>query len=326
MVSKHHGMPSDFVSAPRCMARFWQEVFPLLGTQFSMSNADHPQADGQTECVNRVLVDLLKSYAQSFPNWSDYLPMTEFSSNSAVHASTGHTPFFVNAMRHPREHARGGGFLLNCDDTCESESPHTTRRRVTVKNHEQATPASTKDTISVRGTDTSKTHAQAGPVARTSDVSMAGIDTEKYHAQAGPVAITHVVSLPGPDISKSHTQSGTDANTSGGSGTNADKVNELDPGFSSQAMDFVKERQAVVRFVHDAIAASADRQKLNANNVGGVTQMNSKLFHWFCYLLKTCVYMQLPDSEQESLLRASLGRSRWQNGTGVHTRWNFLPT
>ncbi|OWZ10489.1 hypothetical protein PHMEG_00016656 [Phytophthora megakarya] len=33
-------------------------------------------------------------------------------------------------------------------------------------------------------------------------------------------------------------------------------------------MDFVHERQAVVRFVQDAIAASADRQKLNANNVG----------------------------------------------------------
>ncbi|OWZ10237.1 hypothetical protein PHMEG_00016945 [Phytophthora megakarya] len=37
---------------------------------------------------------------------------------------------------------------------------------------------------------------------------------------------------------------------------------------SSQAMDFVHERQTVVRFVQDAIAASADMQKLNADNVG----------------------------------------------------------
>ncbi|OWY90981.1 reverse transcriptase [Phytophthora megakarya] len=28
--------------------------------------------------------------------------MAEFAINNAVHASTGHTPFFVNAMRHPR--------------------------------------------------------------------------------------------------------------------------------------------------------------------------------------------------------------------------------
>ncbi|KAG3055987.1 hypothetical protein PI125_g25635 [Phytophthora idaei] len=38
--------------------------------------------------------------------------------------------------------------------------------------------------------------------------------------------------------------------------------------FSTQAMDFVQRRQAVIRFVQDAIAASVDRQKLNADNVG----------------------------------------------------------
>ncbi|OWZ06847.1 reverse transcriptase [Phytophthora megakarya] len=48
-------------------------------------------------CSSRV--DLLKSYAQY---WSDYLPMAEFAINNAVHASIVHTPFFVNAMRHPR--------------------------------------------------------------------------------------------------------------------------------------------------------------------------------------------------------------------------------
>ncbi|OWZ08429.1 hypothetical protein PHMEG_00019038 [Phytophthora megakarya] len=99
---------------------------------------------------------------------------------------------------------------------------------------------------------------------------MPGIDTEKLPAQAGPVAITHKVSVPGTDIPKSHAQSGTDATTSGESvqGTDADKTNELDPGFRSQAIDFVHERQAVVRFVHNINAASADWQKLNADNVG----------------------------------------------------------
>ncbi|KAG3045913.1 hypothetical protein PI125_g27039 [Phytophthora idaei] len=33
-------------------------------------------------------------------------------------------------------------------------------------------------------------------------------------------------------------------------------------------MDFVQRRQAVTRFVQDAIAASVDSQKLNADNVG----------------------------------------------------------
>ncbi|KAG2764344.1 hypothetical protein PC129_g24204 [Phytophthora cactorum] len=104
MVFKYHGMPLDIVSdhGPRFTARFWQKVCTLLGTQLSMSTADHPQTDGQTERVNRVLGDLLKSYAHSFQQWSDCLPMAEFAINSSVHASTGHTPFYVNAMRHPR--------------------------------------------------------------------------------------------------------------------------------------------------------------------------------------------------------------------------------
>ncbi|KAG3044943.1 hypothetical protein PC121_g21599 [Phytophthora cactorum] len=92
MVFKHHGMPLDIVSDrdPRFTARFWQEVFTLLGTQLSMSTADHPQTDGQTERVNRVLSDVLKSYAHSFQQWSDCLPMAEFAINNSVHASTGH--------------------------------------------------------------------------------------------------------------------------------------------------------------------------------------------------------------------------------------------
>ncbi|POM71573.1 Reverse transcriptase [Phytophthora palmivora] len=113
MVFKHHGMPSDFVSDrdPRFMARFWQEVFTLLGTQFSMSTADHPQTDGQVERVNRVLVDMLKSYAHSFHNWSDCLPMAEFAINSSVHASTWHTRE-RHAASTPAERTRGGGSLF----------------------------------------------------------------------------------------------------------------------------------------------------------------------------------------------------------------------
>ncbi|KAG2871700.1 hypothetical protein PC116_g28505 [Phytophthora cactorum] len=101
MVFKHHGMPLDIVSDrdPRFTARFWQEVFTLLGTQLSMSTADHPQTDGQTE---RVLGNLLKIYTHLFQQWSDSLPMAEFAINNSVHASTGRTPFYVNAMRHPR--------------------------------------------------------------------------------------------------------------------------------------------------------------------------------------------------------------------------------
>ncbi|KAL3658243.1 hypothetical protein V7S43_016871 [Phytophthora oleae] len=65
------------------------------------------------------------------------------------------------------------------------------------------------------------------------------------------------MSVPGTDIGDNSTQPG----------PAADKGNEL-KSFSSDALDFVQRRQAVIRFVEDAIAASVDRQKLNADNVG----------------------------------------------------------
>ena len=67
-----------------------------------MSTAAHPETDGQTERVYRVLEDVLRSYATSLTSWSAFLPLAEFALNNAVHASTGLTPFFVNLSRHPR--------------------------------------------------------------------------------------------------------------------------------------------------------------------------------------------------------------------------------
>ncbi|OWZ07934.1 reverse transcriptase, partial [Phytophthora megakarya] len=278
MVFKHHGMSTDIVSDrdPRFTAHFWQEVFTLLGTRFSMLTADHPQTDGQTEHVNRVLVGLLKSYTQSFHNWSDYMPMAEFAINNAVHASTGHTPFFVNAMRHPRLPSTLGAVVassLSGGSTVASEQPQKTAETdiSAATTRARARARTRQGDVSVPGTDTVK-------LLRPRTTCLCGAQTPRglthrpglFTALAGPVANTHEVSVPGADTQKSHAQSGTDATTNGESvqTTDADKTNEPDPGFSSQAMDFVQERQAVVRFVQDAIAASADRQKLNADNVG----------------------------------------------------------
>ncbi|KAG3230834.1 hypothetical protein PI124_g24069 [Phytophthora idaei] len=221
MVFKHHGMPLDIVSDrdPRFTARFWQEVFTLLGTQLSMSTADNPQTDGQTERVNRVLGDLLKSYAHSFQQRSDCLPMAEFAINNSVHASTGHTPFYVNAMRHPRLPIMLGtvaSFLSGGGSTVSSEQPQKSADTDTV-----SAMTTRRQAASRSGNET--TNKNNGFVQGTANT------------QAGPAAGKNAV---------------------------------LNKSFSTQAMDFVQRRQAVMRFVQDAIAASVDRQKLNADNVG----------------------------------------------------------
>ncbi|GMF20458.1 unnamed protein product [Phytophthora fragariaefolia] len=72
--------------------------FVLLGTRLLMSTAAHPETDEQTERVNCVLEDVLRSYATYFPSWSSF----KFALNNATHALTGLTPFFVNNAQHPR--------------------------------------------------------------------------------------------------------------------------------------------------------------------------------------------------------------------------------
>ena len=68
----------------------------MLDNRLDMSTADHPQTDGQTERVNRVIHDILRSVcADTLKRWSSMLPVVEFALNSAVHASTGYTPFYV---------------------------------------------------------------------------------------------------------------------------------------------------------------------------------------------------------------------------------------
>ncbi|KAG3195440.1 hypothetical protein PC128_g8488 [Phytophthora cactorum] len=131
--------------------------------------------------------------------------MAEFAINNLVHASTGHTPFYVNAMRHPRlpsmlrtvaSSLSGGG------STVASEQPQKSADTDTV---------SAMTTICVSFWE------------RDDEQELRGTDS----AQAGPAAGKNAV---------------------------------LNKPFSTQAMDFVQRRQAVIRFVQDAIAASVDRQ------------------------------------------------------------------
>ena len=68
-----------------------------------MSTADHPQTDGRTERVNRIIGDILRSiFAETPKRWSSMLPVVKFALNTAVYAYTGYTPFYVNGLTHHR--------------------------------------------------------------------------------------------------------------------------------------------------------------------------------------------------------------------------------
>ncbi|KAF1332749.1 reverse transcriptase, partial [Globisporangium splendens] len=104
VVFRLHGLPVEIVSDrdTRFTSKFWRALFGLLDTKLAMSTAAHPETDGQTERVNRVLEDVLRSYATSFKEWSEFLPLAEFALNNSTHVSAGHSPFYVNYGIHPR--------------------------------------------------------------------------------------------------------------------------------------------------------------------------------------------------------------------------------
>jgi hypothetical protein len=60
------GLPVSIVSDrdPRFTGKFWDAVFKVL---LDMSTADHPQTDGQTERVYRVVEDILRSICAETP-------------------------------------------------------------------------------------------------------------------------------------------------------------------------------------------------------------------------------------------------------------------
>ncbi|KAE9352579.1 hypothetical protein PF008_g5399 [Phytophthora fragariae] len=74
-VFRHHGLPESIVPDRdlQLTSAFWSSLFQLLGTKLSMSTTAHPETDGQTERVNRVLEDVLRSYTTYFDRWSSFL-------------------------------------------------------------------------------------------------------------------------------------------------------------------------------------------------------------------------------------------------------------
>lgn len=98
------GLPQDIVSDrdPKFTSEFWQCLWDRFGTKLSMSTAYHPQTDGQTERINRVLEEMLRSYIKHTPLlWDQYLAVAAFAYNNATQESTGYSPYFLNFGRHP---------------------------------------------------------------------------------------------------------------------------------------------------------------------------------------------------------------------------------
>jgi hypothetical protein len=99
-----HGLACSIVSDRDTVSTsaFWTELFRLAGVKLHMSSAFHPQSDGQSEVVNRIIIMYLRCLAGDHPRtWLQWLPWDEFCYNTSYHTALKCSPFRVVYGREP---------------------------------------------------------------------------------------------------------------------------------------------------------------------------------------------------------------------------------
>ncbi|KAF1314690.1 Pol protein, partial [Globisporangium splendens] len=296
-VFRYHGLPESIVSDrdPRFTAAFWRELFRLLGTDLALSTADHPETDGQTEHVNRVVEDILRSIAVDHPrDWSRWLPYAEFAINSSEHASTAVTPFYFNSLRHPRvpatlfegvERSAVGGQLAALDASARSPSPDVAstahvdaRDAQPVRSRSESVTVLPDSTQSIDMSGTVLSYGTRVPkdgsptvLSYGTRVSIDGSPTvlsygtraknSQSQAESGDCSCERQPRMEGRAVSHTGAEIDLSAARAARATTKQDKA-------VAAARQFVDERAALLRRVRDQLAAAQDKQKLYADKSG----------------------------------------------------------
>jgi hypothetical protein len=75
-------------------SNLWRVLFKGFGTNLNFITAYHPQTDGKTEIVNRIIEDMLRMYVMDKSSkWEDYLHLVEFAYNNRYQDSLRMSPF-----------------------------------------------------------------------------------------------------------------------------------------------------------------------------------------------------------------------------------------
>jgi len=80
----------------------WRDLFRMAGVQLRFCTAFHPQTDGQSEVVNKVLAMYLRCATGDRPRaWVDWLAWVEYCYNTSFHTALRASPFEVVYGRPP---------------------------------------------------------------------------------------------------------------------------------------------------------------------------------------------------------------------------------
>jgi transposase InsO family protein len=83
-----HGVPNTIVSDhdTKFLSHLWRTLWAKLGTKILFSTTCHPQTNGQTEVVNRIMSTMLRVVLKkNIKMWEECLPHVEFAYNHSLH-------------------------------------------------------------------------------------------------------------------------------------------------------------------------------------------------------------------------------------------------
>jgi len=103
-VFSKHGVPSHVMSnrGSEFVSHFFRSLGTTLDMRLHFTSGYHPEANSQAEQTNQTLEQYLCVYCNyQQDNWSELLPLAEFTYNNAPSTTTGVSPFFTNKGYHP---------------------------------------------------------------------------------------------------------------------------------------------------------------------------------------------------------------------------------
>ncbi|GBG67920.1 hypothetical protein CBR_g1039 [Chara braunii] len=105
-----NGIPLLIVSDrdSRFTSQNWQELMRVYGSKLLMSYGRHPETNGQTEQMNKILKQVLRMYIRPDQiDWDEMLPKVASAYNNNVHLSTCRTPNELHKSFRPRRPFEG---------------------------------------------------------------------------------------------------------------------------------------------------------------------------------------------------------------------------
>ena len=79
----------------------FHQTLKAFGVEKSRTVAYHPEGDGMVERFNRSLLQLLRTYVEKEEEWESHLPLALYAYRTAIHSSTGVSPFMLMYGREP---------------------------------------------------------------------------------------------------------------------------------------------------------------------------------------------------------------------------------